>query len=174
MSAREKQLLSLLLLAGFIVVNVFLYSLFNQKNLQFTGELDAAKARLQQAIAFQNSSAELAEEMQWLAEYEPQPAVYQTVQTQLQQFADTQARNLGLTIKSQELLPTDTSGIHYNRAQIRINLTGQEQALYRWFDAVNDPSAFRAAYQIRLTPNGKDDTLIDCSATLAQWFPPAI
>ena len=174
MSAREKQLLTLLLLAGFIVVNVFLYSLYTQKSSLFVGELDAAKAKLQEAIALQDSSAQLAEEMQWLAENQPDPTVYQTVQTQLQQFAETQARKLGLTIKSQELLPTDTSGFHFNRAQVKINLTGQEQALYQWFNAVNDPSAFRSAYQIRLTPNGKDDTLIDCSATLAQWFPPAI
>lgn len=173
MSAREKKLLILFMTAGFIVVNFFIYSLYAQKKSLFTAELDSAKARLQQAIAFQNSSTELAEEMQWLAENEPQPSVYQTVQTQLQQFAEAQARNLGLTIKSQELLPTDTSGAHYNRAQVKINLTGQEQALYRWFDAINDPAQFRSAYQIRLTPNGKDDTLIDCSATLSQWFPPA-
>ncbi len=63
--------------------------------------------------------------------------------------------------------------MHYNRAQVRIDLSGQEQALYRWFDAINDPASFRTAYQIRLSPNGKEDTLIDCSATLAQWFPPA-
>ena len=173
MSTREKQLLTALLFAGFILANVFLYSLYTQKNLQFRGELDAAKAQLQQAIALQDSSSQLAEQMQWLVVNEPDPAVYQTVQTQLQRFAETQARNLGLTIKSQELLPTDTTGVHYYRAQIKINLTGQEQALYRWFDSVNDPSAFRTAFQIRLTPNGKDDTLIDCSATLAQWFPPA-
>ena len=126
---------------------------------------------LQQAIAFQESSVQLSEEMQWLADNEPEPAAYQQVQTKLQQFAESQARNLGLTIKRQELLPTDTGGVHYNRAQVRIDLTGQEQALYRWFDAINDPSAFRTAYQIRLSPN-KDDTQIDCSATLAQWFPP--
>lgn len=172
MSAREKKLLIFLLTAGFIVVNFFLYSLYVQRKSLSITELNAAKASLQQAIAFQNSSEQLAEEMVWLAENEPEPAVYQTVQTQLQQFAETQARNLGLTIKSQELLPTDTSGVHYNRAQVKINLTGQEQALYRWFDAINDPSEFRSAYEIRLKPD-KDDTLIDCSATLSQWFPPA-
>jgi hypothetical protein len=174
MSDREKKLLALMLIAGFVILNFFGYTMYAQKKTLFNTQFESAKTRLQQAITFQESSSELSEEMDWLKENEPEAASYQAVQNSLQAFAETEARNLGLTIKSQELLPTDTEGVHYHRAQIKINLTGQEQALYRWFEAVNDPAAFRAAYQIRLTPNGQDDTLIDCSATLAQWFPPTI
>ncbi|MEP2774527.1 MAG: hypothetical protein ABJQ29_16240 [Luteolibacter sp.] len=173
MSAREKKLLALLLIAGFFILNLFFFRFYTEKKIAYANDLNAAKSRLQQAIAFSESSASITGEMDWLANNEPEPTAYQKVQTQLQQFAETQARNLGLTVKSQELLPTDDSGIHYHRAQVRINLTGREEALYRWFDSVNDPAAFRAAYQIRLSPNSTDDTLIDCSATLAQWFPPA-
>jgi hypothetical protein len=173
MSTREKKLLTLLLVAGFLIVNFFLYTLYSQKQTTYENELNVAKGRLQQAISFGESSEQLAEEMQWLAKNEPEPAAYQDVQTKLQQFAEAQARNLGLTIKSQELLPTDESGDNYHRAQIKINITGQEVALYTWFDAINDPTAFRTTFQIRMTPNGQDDTLIDCSATLSQWFPPA-
>lgn len=173
MSAREKKLLTFLVVAGFVILNFFLYTLYAQKKTQFDNDYNTAKSSLQQAIVFSDSSAQLSEEMDWLAANQPEPAAYQDVQTKLQQFAEVQARNLGLTIKSQELLPTDDGGVHYHRAQIKINLSGEEQALYRWFDAINDPGAFRTAYQIRLSPNAKDDTLIDCSATLAQWFPPS-
>jgi hypothetical protein len=172
MSSREKNLLTLLLIAGFLILNFFLFTFYSEKRTTYENDLNAAKATLQQAIVFSESSEQLAEEMEWLAENEPDPASYQDVQTQLQQFAETQARNLGLTIKSQEPLPTDESGVNYHRAQVRINLTGQEEALYKWFDAINDPKAFRTTYQIRMNPNGQDDALIDCSATLSQWFPP--
>ncbi len=84
-----------------------------------------------------------------------------------------QARNLGLTIKDQDLLPTDESGVNYHRVQVKIKPHRPRADLYRWFDSINDPTSFRAAYQIILTPNSQDDTLIDCTATLAQWFPPA-
>ncbi|MBG7608214.1 MAG: hypothetical protein IZT59_09340 [Verrucomicrobia bacterium] len=173
MSSREKNLLALLLVAGFIILNFFLYTLYVQKKNLFETGFTTAKNNLQKAIVQQEMSGQLAEEIEWLSQNEPDPIAYQEVQTKLQQFAESQARNLGLTIKRQELLPTDTSGVRYNRAQVRIDLTGQEQALYRWFDAINDPTAFRSAFQIRISPNGKDDTLIDCSATLAQWFTPA-
>lgn len=174
MSDREKKLLALLLVAGFLIINFFLYTLYVQKKTLYANDLDAAKARLQQAIAFSESSNQLAEQMDWLAENEPEPATYQDTQNALQAFAQTQAENFGLTIRSQDLLTTDDSGVHYHRAQVRINLTGREVDLYKWFDAINNPAAFRTTYHIRMTPNGQDDTLIDCSATLSQWFPPAL
>lgn len=172
MSDREKKLLALLLIAGFLIVNFFLYSLYVEKKNVYTNDLESAKSQLQQAFAFRESSAEFAEQMTWLAEKEPKPATYQETQTALQQFAESQAKNLGLTVKSQEPLVTDETGTYYHRAQVKINLSGREQALYQWFDAINDPDLFRTTYQIRMKPNTKDDTLIDCDATLSQWFPP--
>lgn len=174
MSDREKKLLTLFLIAGFLIVNVFLYTFYKNKKNLYKSNLDSAKSQLEQAILFRESSSEFAEQMAWLAEKEPKPATYQDTQNALQLFAETQAKNFGLTVKSQEPLPTDDSGVHYHRAQVKINLTGKEEALYKWFDAINDPNIFRTALQIRMTPNSKDDTLIDCSATLSQWFPPVL
>lgn len=174
MSDREKKLLTLFLIAGFMIVNVFLYTFYKNKKNLYETNLDSAKSQLEKAILFRESSSEFAEQMAWLAEKEPKPATYQDTQNALQLFAETQAKNFGLTVKSQEPLPTDDSGVHYHRAQVKINLTGKEEALYKWFDAINDPNIFRTALQIRMTPNSKDDTLIDCSATLSQWFPPVL
>lgn len=173
MSSREKKLLTFLILAGFFILNFLLFSFYTQKKALFRADFQSATSRLQQAIAFSDSSKQIEDEIAWLADYEPAPAAYQDVQTKLQQFADSQARGFGLTIKSQETLPTDESGVHFHRAQVKLNLSGNEEALYRWFDSINDPTALRTTYQIRITPNSKDDTLIDCAATLAQWFPPA-
>ncbi|MGJ8644380.1 MAG: hypothetical protein ACSHX9_13310 [Luteolibacter sp.] len=174
MSDREKKLLALLLFAGFFIANLFFFNFYNEKKGAYANDLRDAKDSLQQAIVFSESSASITDEMEWLSTTEPEPSAYQPVQTALQQFAETQARNLGLTVKKLDFLPTDENGAYYHRAQVSINLTGREEALYKWFNIVNDPEAFRSAYQIRLSPNSTDDTLIDCSATLAQWFPPAL
>jgi hypothetical protein len=101
----------------------------------------------------------------------------QDAQTRLQELVEREARATGLTIKTQKPLPTDaTEGRLYHRAKLQITVTGAEEALYRWFDRLNMPEEFRAATQIRLTPNAQDDTKIDCSATIEQWFipPPAV
>jgi hypothetical protein len=52
-------------------------------------------------------------------------------------------------------------------------VTGSEESLYRWFDKINVPEQFRAVSQILLSPNKQDDTKIDCTVTLEQWFIPA-
>jgi hypothetical protein len=171
MSSREKKLLSILLLAGFLLLNLFLYSQYLQKKNLFENALETAKIELQQAKTSQDNAAQYAEQMQWLADHEPAQTDAQTVLGQLQAFIEKEAITAGLTLKPQEFLPTDTTGKHYHRAQIKISVTGREESLYRWLNAVNDPSAFRSAIQIRLNPNTQDDILIDCSAVISQWFP---
>jgi|AntRauTorckE6833_2_1112554.scaffolds.fasta_scaffold11924_3 type II secretory pathway pseudopilin PulG len=171
MSSREKKLLILFVLAGLVIVNVLLFSFYNQKKVQLDGQLAAAEAQLMQARLMEKSATDFAEEIEWLAENEPEPSAYQTVQTELQQFITTQANNFGLEIKDEDFLAIDTSGQYFHRAQIVLKLTGKEAALYRWLHAINDPTAFRAAFEIQLKPNS-DDTLIDCTATVVQWFPP--
>jgi type II secretory pathway pseudopilin PulG len=172
MSSREQKLLSLLLLAGFIMFNFFLYSQYIQKKSLFQANLEAAKNQLQRAILIQDNSEQLSAEMQWLTDNEPEITDAETVQGKLQAFIANEASTAGLTIKGrQEFLPTDTSGAYYHRAQIKITVTGQEQDLYRWLHVMNDPAAFRSAIQIRLSPNTQDDALIDCIAVIGQWFP---
>lgn len=172
MSSREKKLLSILVLAGFLMVNFFLYSQYLQKKTIYQTQLDTAKNELQQAIFSQENAYQYAEQMQWLIDNEPPPTDAQTVQAQLQSSIEKEALNFGLTIKSQEPITTDTSGIHYHRAQHRFVVTGREDSLYRWLTSLNDPNAFRAVTLIRLNPNTQEDTLIDCNAVFSQWFIP--
>ena len=56
---------------------------------------------------------------------------------------------------------------------MQLNVAGREEALYRWLDQINDPAKLRSATQLLLKPDAKDDTLIDCTATIDQWFVPA-
>jgi len=171
MSSREKKLLIIFTLGGLLVVNILLFSLYNQKKTQLEGELSAAEAEFKQVSILQKSASQFAGEIEWLKTNEPEPAAYQTVQTELQQYISTQASNFGLESK-EDFLATDTSGKFYNRVQVEVKLTGKEAALYRWFHAINDPAAFRAAFKIVLKPNSQEDTLIDCTAIVAQWFKP--
>jgi TPP-dependent trihydroxycyclohexane-1,2-dione (THcHDO) dehydratase len=70
-------------------------------------------------------------------------------------------------------LPTESSaGLHFHRAKIQLTVNGSEEALYRWFDRLNIPEQLRIASSIRVSPNTQDDTKIDCTATIEQWFMP--
>lgn len=172
MSSREKKLLIFFATAGFLVLNFLAIGLFNKKQLEVETQRNQARVKLDTAEMFRDSREQVVDEMEWLAEHEPEPVANQDVQTQLQQLCEREARTAGLTIKTQKPLPTDTTGLHYHRARIQLTVNGDEQALYRWFDRLNIPEQFRIASSIRISPNKEDDTKIDCTATIEQWFVP--
>jgi len=174
MSPRERNLLLFFAAAGFLVLNLIGLGLMKSKRAELDRRLAAAEQKLATAESFQANAEEVADEMQWLTDHEPAPVASQDALTELQQFCETEANNAGLTIKSQKPLDTDeTEGHHYHRAKMQLNVVGREQALYQWLDQINDPAKLRIATQLRLTPDAKDDTLIDCTASIDQWFVPA-
>ncbi len=173
MSPREKKLLVFFAAGGFLVLNFILYSWYTNLSAAKSAEVLDARLAVETAEALQASSELVADQMEWLAEHEPEPAAYQEAQTTLQEFVEQQARSTGLNIRTQRPLPVDDTGAHYHRARIQIEVTGREQALYQWFDRIKMPQEFRAATRIVLRPNREDDTLIDCRAEIEQWFIPA-
>lgn len=173
MSAREQKLLIVLIVAG-LFVHYWAITAAMDWRAKTDRQRNEALQKLATVETFRDSREQVADEMQWLTEHEPQPAANQDVQTQLQQFAEAEAKAAGLTIKTQKPLPSDTTeGKHYHRAKLQITVNGKEEALYRWFDHLNMPDQFRIASQIRLSPNAQDDTQIDCTATVEQWFVPS-
>lgn len=173
MSDREKKLLIFFASAGFIVINFLAIGFYKTKRIEVDRQNAEAHRTLDNAEMINASREQVADEMEWLAKHEPEPAANQDVQTKLQQLCEREAKATGLTIKSQKPLPTDTGeGHHFHRAKFQFNVNGTEEALYRWFDRLNVPDQLRIASSIRLSPNSKDDTQIDCTAVIDQWFVP--
>lgn len=173
MSTREKRLLILFGIAGFLVLNFIGFNIYKTQQQAVAGKLSEARQKLQRAEIVNASREQVAEDMVWLSENEPEPADGQIVQTKLYEFCDSEAKSQQLTVKNQRPMPTDASdGRNYHRAKFQFTLTGKEENLYRWLHRVNMPTDFRVATQIRLNPNKEDDTLIDCVAVVEQWFVP--
>lgn len=175
MSPREKKLLIFFAAAGFLVINFLAYSWYGRLKIDYRAKLDEATVALERAEMLRASSELVVEQMEWLAEHEPEPMAYQDAQAALQEFVQQQARAAGLTIKpnTQRLLDVDDTGTHYHRARIQLEVTGQEQALYKWLYQIKSPEQFRATTRILVNPNREDEALIDCRADIEQWFIPA-
>lgn len=173
MSAREKKLLIFFAIAGFAILNFLAFNYAQGKRVQVNADLKDARLKLETAKTYRESSEQVSDQIDWLAEHEPEPTANQDVQTALQKLAESEAKTSGLTIKTQKPLPTDaTAGKHYHRAKLQITVIGTEESLYRWLDHLNMPDQFRIASQIRLSPDTTDDTKINCTATIEQWFVP--
>jgi hypothetical protein len=175
MSDREKKLLIFFAVAGFAILNFLGFKFAMAKRAEVNSQRTVAEQKLDLADQAIANRDKVADEMDWLAKHEPEPQANQDVQTSLQALIEREARATGLEIKTQKPLPTEAKqGSFYHRAQFQITVIGMEDALYRWFDRINVPDQFRIATQIRLSPNQQDDTKIDCTATIEQWFVPKI
>lgn len=175
MSNREKNLLIFFAVAGFIVLNLIGINRFFAYQAKIRADRKAAETELDQARLFIDSRDQVEDEMNWLADHEPEPDEDQLVQTKLQQLAESEARNGGLTIKTggQKLLPTDKKGPYYHRAKVEFTVTGTEQSLYTWIGKLQVATEFRAVTFLRMMPNKEDDTKIDATLIIEQWFVPA-
>ena len=111
-------------------------------------------------------------EMDWMADKSPAPKAGQLVATELEQYASNQANTHQLTIKRRAIKPNDEAGVHFHRAKVEFNVTGREDSLYRWLDRLQMPEQFRAVTSMRLSPDAKDDTLIDATVDVEQWYIP--
>ena len=175
MSPREKKLLIFFAIAGFLVLNFLLLRVLSKPSAPRWTASAIWPARNSKPPKCSSASREqVTDQMEWLAKHEPEPAANQDVQTKLQQLCESEAKTAGLTIKSQK----PTAHRRHGRAVIstapksRSPSTAAEEALYRWFDRLNIPEQLRIASNIRLSPNKQDDTKIDCTATIEQWFVP--
>ncbi|QJE98253.1 hypothetical protein [Luteolibacter luteus] len=173
MSDREKKLVLLFGLAAFVLLNVFGISWYKKYKLELSKKVSKAESSVQVAEAYQNSYAGVEEEMIWLGDHFPEPKAGQTVQAELQQFASSEASKNTLTVKRPKILPNDeTPGAKFHRARVEFNVTGTEASLYRWLDKLQAPDSLRAITGMRLSPDTKDDTLIECTVTVEQWYVP--
>jgi hypothetical protein len=176
MSTREKRLLIFFAAAGFIILNLLAFNFYTAKRQQVQSERQKARLELETIQFARESSQQILEDMQWLADHEPEPAPYQDVQAALQQLAERESLAAGLTIQGpsgQRLLPTDDSGTYFHSVKVQFTVVGMEQSLYRWIDRLNDPAQFRAVTSLRLGPNREDEAKIDCTAVIEQWFVPS-
>ena len=173
MSPREKKLLTFFAVGGFALVNLLGFNYFVKLRAEITGKHFKAVAELKQAEAIRTSRDEVESQMEWLEKHEPKPSESQPVLTALLELAEKDVPVVGLTFKTEKLLPTDQSGRYFNRVKVSLTVVGPEHSLYTWFDHLNAPDNLRCVTYIRLSPNKEDDTLIDCTATVENWFVPA-
>jgi hypothetical protein len=171
MSDREKKLVFLFGLAAFVLLNAFGVSWFRKYRDKLEIDLREAQGEVEMADAASRKIDTVIEEMDWMAEHTPKERNGQLVATELEQYGTNQAKTHQLDAKP-TFLPNDESGQHFHRAKVQFKVTGVENSLYRWLGRLQQPDQFRAVTFLRLSPDAKDDTLIDCTVIVEQWYVP--
>lgn len=174
MSDREKRLLVFLLIVGFLVINALLgFKVFWPKLQSARLEAERLNTTYEEGMKALSAGGEEEEEIAWLEQYEPQPLPSQKAESQLEGLANLEAQRRGLTVKSRKIQPAVVDPIlNYHRARVQLEVSGDEQNLYRWLDRLNAPTEFRTVTQMRVNPKRDDDTKVDCLVLIEQWFVP--
>ena len=172
MSDREKKLVFLFGLAAFVLLNVFAITWFKGQKSKLAADLTKAELKVEGAIETRDRFDEVVDEMAWLADHTPEPRAGQIVATELEQYASNQAQTHQLTVKRRSIMPNDETGTYFHSAKVEFNVSGKEDSLYRWLDRLRMPDQLRAVTFMRMAPDAKDDTLIDCTIHAEQWYIP--
>lgn len=173
MSDREKKLVLLFGLAAFILINVFGVSKFRQYRDKVRMELKDAQQAVTEAQTNRDDYDTRAGELEWMDAHRPEPKARQNVETELEQFASREAQTAKLTIKKSRPLES-VPGNTFHRARLEFLFSGSEMALYSWLGRLRDPEQFRAVTFLRLSPDAKDDTIVDGTVNVEQWFIPEV
>lgn len=173
MSTREQRLLFLFLGAIVVIGGLFGYRWVKALREEVADEIREAETTIEVGQLAEEQWQSVQREVEWLDEYEPEPKVGELVPPQLETFTTNEARRAGLTINRPKILENETSGPYYHRARFQISVSGMENALYNWLCRVQSPRDFRAVTELRLSPNREDDTKIDATVQIEQWFVPA-
>jgi len=172
MSDRERKLVILFGLAAFVLVNVFFISWFKSQKLKVSRDLMKARAEVVSAEAAAGSFETVEEEMIWLNDKMPSPKAGQLVATELETYAYNQAKTHQLEIGPRDIKPNEETGKFFHRAKVQFKVTGREDSLYRWLDRLQMPDQLKGVTFMRLAPDAKDDTNIDATIVVEQWYVP--
>ena len=182
MSPREKKLLIFFATAGFLVINLLAFNFYQQWKLAVERGVIAAREKLRTAEMIRESRDQVADEMDWLAEREPEPAANQDVQTKLQQLCEREARTAGLTIKNQKPMPSDTTGTHFHRAKMLLAAAGLPKASVSGYELLTqlpmgtsrsvEQAKLKQAQESRLLKEAAFDTAITARALYCEAAQP--
>jgi len=174
MSDREKRLVIVLLVLGFLGLNagaLKLWYLPRIKEAKDTSERMIGERDRAMIDIFDQEDKQ--DEIEWLNRSEREKS-WQKAVADLEALASREAQRRGLTLKrkAKPLTAIEHEDLYFNRAAIEIEVTGREQILFQWLDRLNSPSDLRAVTTLRINPKKDDDTVVDCLVVLEQWFVP--
>jgi len=171
MNPREKRLLILLLAALFVVANALAVRWIGQKRDDFRNAAAAATTTIEGAAFAEQQRQTVEDEVAWLEENQPQPKEGELVPSELERLATSAAQRWSLSVVQPEILDS-VGGEFFERARLQIKVSGAEASLYRWLVEMHNPEQFRAVREMQLSPNREDDTQIDATILIEQYYVP--
>ena len=171
LTSSEKRLF-VLCLAVILAVGVFFAWRNHRTRMTAVQEkLENLRSRFTAAVAASGDAPFWKERQAWLdAKLPAMGDQGQAHSSFLEQLQGT-ARERGLAVTSLVLLKPE-AGPNHRELAITIQLSGPDNALYRWLAEIQSPEKFQVVKYLLLTPVAGAPARMSCSATLARYYKP--
>lgn len=174
MNEREKNLIFILVGAGFIVANLFGFTTYRGALDKKKAEFKKGESELKVKRRQLEESYERIDEIEWLAENRPVDGTHASIRAELVTFTEQSARKHRVDIKrrpSPLRADPEESG-PFRSAVVKVMVNCRDAELYRWLCDLQDPRKSRSITRLRITPQRDDATRIDCELEVTRWFSP--
>jgi hypothetical protein len=158
---------------GLIAFGIQNYRAIQAESASLTQRISEMKAAIAEGSEWQRRS-------KWLDESVPSFTSRQEASTRLLDTLQKEADKNALTLAGKEFieetkqlgqdgLPVEEGG-YFDQASVKITITGtQEQALFGWLHALQQPSAFLGVTRLQLTPSGQGKT-VNVEVEITQFY----
>ena len=174
MSSRERNLLLALLAMVFVGGNLLAYKRwYEPRMVRLESLIRQKEEEAERDGGVGNTVDALQNDIDWLTEKEPAPTRAANVKTELAALATREASNSNLTVEKKNFGTSITDEkLNYHLARYSMTVSGSEQNIYNWINAVHEPEKFRAVTYTKIIVLPDDATKARCSIFLDQWYVP--
>ncbi len=167
----EKTLLALCIGVLFVVGGFFVWRNHRTRMTAAQEKIENLESRFTAAVAASGDAPFWKERQAWLDATMPVMGDGgQAHSSFLEQLQET-ARARSLTIASPVLLKPE-GGPHYRDLSISLQVTGPDNAVFRWLADLQSPEKFQLIKYLLLTPVAGQPTKMACNVTVARLFKP--
>ena len=167
----EKTLFALCLAVLVLVVGFFVWKNHRTRLAAAQEKIENLQARFTAAVAASGDAPFWKERQAWLDATMPAMADGGQAHSIFLEQLQRTARQRGLTITSPVLLKPE-GGPHHRDLSISLQVTGQDNALFRWLADLQSPEKFQLIKYLLLTPVVGQPTKMACNVTVARLFKP--
>jgi len=147
MSPREKNLLIILGLALFIILNFVAYSSFYSPMIKkAAGEKRIAEDKLRLSEMTLTQGEDLDPEIQWL-----------------------EARAKKIELRDSRILPFQP-GQHFTRVRVLCKVVGAERDVFSWLATIHRTNQRQVITKMELSPMKTDLTKVECEVEVEKWI----
>lgn len=176
LTAREKNLLGLCLLALLSVAAMIAMKEYLDRRKVVVGRLQGLRRQVQENETWLKDRDFWEKRRQWLRQNMPVTESLGKAQGLLLEELENSALEAGLTLEQPTLPPlTDKPEAAYREVKVGARLRGDQDKIMRWLAALQDPLRFLVLEELQMELDSKARSKVaqmQCQFVLARWFKP--